>query len=119
MSWVLSWNFDKPNYAPGEVAVVSFWLDNLGNTPLYISDVSLEFDFGVYSLEDIVSGVVYPRRKSYLGSVRLSIPSNVAGRRKFTVKYHAYEYVNNAWVYYIWELNAICVGDDHHRLAEH
>jgi hypothetical protein len=98
MSWVLSWNFDKPNYAPGEVAVVSFWLDNLGDTPLYISDVSLEFDFGVYSLEDIVSGVVYPRRKSYLGSVRLSIPSNVAGQKKFTVKYHVYEYVNNAWV---------------------
>jgi hypothetical protein len=39
MSWILKWSFDKANYAPGEVALVSFWAENIGSTPIYISSI--------------------------------------------------------------------------------
>jgi hypothetical protein len=97
-SWILRWNFDRPNYAPGEIALVSFWFENSGDTPLYISDISLEFDFGVYSLGSTVSGIIRPRRNVYVGSARIQIPSNVVGRRVFTIKYHIYEYINGVWI---------------------
>jgi len=96
--WILRWNFNRPNYAPGEIALVSFWFENSGDTPLYISDISLEFDFGVYSLGSIVSGIVQPRRNVYVGSARIQIPSNVVGRRVFTIKYRIYEYINGVWI---------------------
>jgi hypothetical protein len=97
-SWILRWNFDRPNYAPGEVALVSFWFENLGDTPLYISDILLEFDFGVYSLGSTVSGIIQPRRNVYVGSARIQIPSNVVGRRLFTIRYYIYEYINGTWI---------------------
>jgi hypothetical protein len=98
LSWVLKWNFDKPNYAPGETAVVSFRAENLGQTPIYVTDISLEFDFGTYMLRDVVSGFIMPRQDKYLGSVRIVLPKNVVGRRFFTIRYRVYEYFNGSWV---------------------
>jgi len=96
-TWIIRWCFDKPNYAPGEQALVSFWIENTGENPLYLSDLNLEFDFGTYNLESI-SGMVSPMETRFLGNVRLFIPKNVVGRRIFTLKYHIYEYINNSWV---------------------
>jgi hypothetical protein len=68
MSWILKWSFDKANYAPGEVALVSFWAENIGSTPIYISSISMNFDFGTYMLENMVGGMIKPRQDEYLWS---------------------------------------------------
>jgi len=96
-SWIIRWNFDRSSYQPGDCALVSFWLENTGDTHLYLSELSLEFDFGTYYLENI-SGMIPPRTTKFLGRVRLQIPRNVVGRRIFTIKYCMYEYINNSWV---------------------
>jgi len=97
MSWVLKWNFDKANYAPGEVALVSFRAENVGSTPIYISNISMNFDFGTYMLENMVGGMIKPRQDEYLGCARIKIPENIVGRRLFTIRYRVYEYINGSW----------------------
>ncbi len=96
-NWIIRWNFDKANYSPGEEAVVSFWMENTGETALYISDLELEFDFGRYDLKSI-SGAVYPRENKFLGRARLLIPKDVVGRKIFRLRYRMYEFINDNWV---------------------
>jgi len=81
-NWVIRWNFSKPNFSPEEQALVSFWMENTGDSWLYLSELMLEFDFGVYKLKSI-SGMVAPRENKFLGSVWLSLPKDAVGR-KFT-----------------------------------
>jgi len=76
---------------------VSFWLENTGDTPLYLSELKLDFEFGTYNLENI-SGTIHPRANKFLGNVLLLLPENVVGRKFFTIKYRMYEYINNDWV---------------------
>jgi hypothetical protein len=96
-SWFIRWNFNKANYSPGEGGLVSFWLENTGENPLYLSDLKLEFDFGTYNLESI-SGMILPRENKFLGNVWFSFPKNVVGRKIYTLKYHMHEYINNNWI---------------------
>jgi len=96
-SWIIRWNFDKANYSPGERGLVSFWMENTGENPLYLSDLKLEFDFGTYNLESI-SGMVLPRENKFLGSIWLSFPKGVIGRKIYTLKYHIHEYIGNNWI---------------------
>lgn len=96
-SWILRWNFNKPTYAPAEQAVVSFWLENTGDTYLFLSGLELQFDFGVYDLASI-SGAVPPRATGFLGSIGFFLPSNVVGRKIFTFEYEISEFIDNNWV---------------------
>jgi hypothetical protein len=96
-SWIIRWNFNKANYSPGEEGLVSFWMENTGENPLYLSELRLEFDFGTYNFESI-SGMVLPRENKFLGNVWLSFPKDTVGRKIYTLKYHMYEYIGNSWV---------------------
>ena len=96
-NWIIRWNFDKEVYNPGESALASFWLENTGDTYLYLSELKLDFDFGTYDLENI-GGIIPPRVNKFLGNVRLLLPENVVGRKIFTIKYRMYEYINDNWV---------------------
>jgi len=96
-NWVIKWNFNKATYSPGEGASVSFWLENTGNTQVYLSDFRLEFDFATYNLESI-SGAVIPGMSRFLGSVNLLLPKNVVGRKAFRLKYRMHESANNSWI---------------------
>ena len=96
-SWSIRWNFDKANYAPGEQVLISFWMENTGENPLYLSNLKLVFDFGTHSLESI-SGTVAPRENKFLGNVWLSLPKNVVGRKIFTLEYHLHEYIYENWI---------------------
>lgn len=96
-SWIIRWNFDKESYNPGKSALASFWLENTGDTYLYLSELKLDFDFGAYNLEGI-SGTIPPRANKFLGNVRLLLPKNIIGRKIFTIRYHIYEYIHNNWV---------------------
>jgi len=96
-SWSIRWNFDKANYAPREQVLISFWMENTGENPLYLSNLKLVFDFGTHSLESI-SGTVAPRENKFLGNVWLSLPKNVVGRKIFTLEYHLHEYIYENWI---------------------
>jgi len=96
-NWIIRWNFDKEVYNPGESALASFWLENTGDTYLYLSELKLDFDFGTYNLENI-GGIIPPRVNKFLGNVRLLLPENVVGRKIFTIKYRMYEYINDNWI---------------------
>ena len=96
-SWILRWNFDKETYSPGEIATISFWVENTGDTYLYFSDFEIEFDFGTYGIESI-SGQILPKSNIFLGRARISLPKNVVGRRLFVIRHRTYEYINDTWV---------------------
>jgi hypothetical protein len=96
-SWHVLWNFEKSSYVPGEQVWVSFWIENVDNTGLYLSNLELEFDFGTYNLESI-SGTIMPRETEFLGRINLLLPNNVVGRKNFAFSYRMYEYLNNGWV---------------------
>ena len=66
-NWTIRWNFDKESYAPGESALISFWLENTNDTYLYISNLELEFDFGIFNLATI-GGTIPPRTNTFLGT---------------------------------------------------
>lgn len=96
-NWIIRWNYDKPAYEPGKQALISFWIENLGDTYIYLSDLSLNFDFGVYNLA-VIAGMVEPREYKYLGNIRLALPNKAVGQRTFAVSYRIYEYVNGSWI---------------------
>jgi len=95
-NWIIRWNWNKDSYSPGEQAYVSFWLENSGNTHLFLSELKLEFDFGTYDLASI-GGMIPPRTNRYLGNVQLLLPVEVVGRKIFNVRYHMYEYIYPDW----------------------
>jgi len=96
-NWTIRWNFNKATYSPGENAYLSLWLENTGDTHLYLSDFKLNFDFGTYELETI-SGMIPPGNCKFLGNTSLQLPKNLVGRRIFTLDYHIHEYISGAWV---------------------
>jgi len=96
-NWIIRWAFDKPTYAPGKQALVNFWLENTGDTHLYLSNLELNFDFGTYNLETI-SGAISPRESKFLGNVSLSLPTNIIGRIILSLRYLIHEYINGNWV---------------------
>jgi len=96
-NWIIRWNFDKPTYALGEQPIVSFWLENTGDTYLYLSNLELNFDFGTYDFENI-GGMVSQRENKFLGNVSLPLPINVVGRKIFTFRYFMQEYINDNWI---------------------
>lgn len=96
-NWIIRWNFNKASYVPGELAQVSFWLENTNSNYLFVSELGIEFDFGSYKFES-VSGMVPLGPNMFLGNVSLSLPKNVVGIKIFRLKYRMSEYVNNNWV---------------------
>ncbi len=96
-NWIIRWKFDKESFTPGESATVDFWLENTGDTYLYLSELRLVFDFGSYELKNI-SGIISPNQNTPLGNVYISIPKNVVGMTIFTINYHIYEFKNNNWI---------------------
>lgn len=97
-NWIIKWKFNKTSYAPGELAQVDFWLENTDNSNLlFVSELEMDFDFGSYKLEQPVSGMILPRKESFLGSVNFLLPITVVGIRKFRPKYRIYENINNNW----------------------
>jgi hypothetical protein len=96
-SWIIRWNFNKLTYSPGETASVYLWLENTGDTQLYISDVAFQFDFGTYSLES-VGGPASPRKNQFLGTGDLFLPANIVGNKIFKLSYHVYERDGPNWV---------------------
>lgn len=95
-NWIIRWNFNKSFYSPGEQAFISFWIENVGQSNLYLSDLELVFDFGSYNLQSF-SDSVTPRQNKFLGDVWISLPKNVVGQKIFSFNYHLYEDIGGQW----------------------
>jgi len=96
-TWIIRWNFNAANYSPGQCAELNAWLENTGESWIHLSDFRLIFDFGIYDLTSI-AGQVGPRTTTFLGSVKLNLPSDVVGQKLFSFDYTIQEYVVNQWV---------------------
>ena len=95
-NWIIRWNFNKSFYSPGEQAFISFWIENVGQSNLYLSDLELVFDFGSYNLQSF-SDSVTPRQNKFLGDVWISLPKNVVGQKIFSFNYRLYEDIGGQW----------------------
>jgi hypothetical protein len=95
-NWIIRWNFNKSSYSPGEQAFISFWIENIGESHLYLSNLELDFDFGKHNLQSI-SGTVAPRENRFLGNVWISLPKNIVGRKIFSFNYRLFEYISGQW----------------------
>lgn len=96
-NWILRWNYDKATYSPSESALINFWLENTGYNDLYLSELEIQFDFGLYKLDRIV-GKVSPRENKPLGNVRILLPNNIVGKKLFSLQYHIWEYSDDSWI---------------------
>jgi hypothetical protein len=90
--YIVSWNFDKPSYSPGEDARINLWCENKGSRLLYVSKIAIEFDFGVYPLPQTVCGTIKPGYREFLGTAYLPLPLDVVCVKIFKLRYIIYLY---------------------------
>ena len=95
--WKIIWNFNNYCYSPNENASISIWLENNSDYPLYVSDIAIVFDFGVYYLGQLVGDIIQPMITNFLGSSNLYIPGFIAGRKCFNIRCRVYKSINNNW----------------------
>jgi hypothetical protein len=101
----LNYKFDKTSYLPGEVVIMNVWIKNMGVTYLYLSDIVLNFDFGIYKFPKSVYRPIAPKKTEYLGVWRFQLP-RLVGNRKCIMEYVIHEYVNHVWEpHYRWKKN--------------
>lgn len=99
----LTWRFDKPFYSPSENARIDFWLQNNGVNHIYISQISVEFEFGIYTSPETICGMIAPLNSGlpnigFLGAASVPLPSDRVGPQRFNFKYTIHEWINQKWV---------------------
>ncbi|HYA85027.1 MAG TPA: hypothetical protein VEH06_16510, partial [Candidatus Bathyarchaeia archaeon] len=91
-NYTVSWNFDKSSYSPGDGARINLWCENKGIRLLYMSEIAIEFDFGVYPLPQTVCGTIKPGYREFLGTAYLQLPLDVVGVKTFKLRYTLFLY---------------------------
>jgi hypothetical protein len=94
----LNWNFDKPYYSPSDYAKINLWLENYESRHIYVSQIQVEFEFGVYELPQIIYGAIAPSSTGFLGIVSIELPPNRVGAQRFRLKYGIHELVSENWI---------------------
>lgn len=101
-NWILRWQFDKATYQPGDWVRVNFWVENVGDTILFASEIGLQLEFQQeenlhYRRECAVQ--VAPRATQHASSLNFEIPKTIAGILRYRVTYHLWEYsfANEMW----------------------
>lgn len=104
MATWLRWNYNHESYRPGDTGTAYFNLENLGNTPLFVSDVGLQFDwmkdkYYHVKLDENYGNIVPPNSTKFITLINFNIPQTVSGQRLYRVYYHLYEYdkTTNQW----------------------
>ena len=96
-TWRLRWNYNRESYQPGNSGIVSFNFENLGNTPLFVSDIGLQFDwmrdkYYHIELDDGYGNIVPPNSTRFITTINFNIPQTVTGQSLYRIYYHLYEY---------------------------
>ena len=97
----LRWSFSRESYQPGNSGILSFYLENLGNTKLFLADVGIQFDWmgnKYYHLEvdENYGNVVPPKTERFITNMNFKIPQTVSGQRFYKIYYHLYEFNENS-----------------------
>jgi len=102
-TWRIRWNYDRESYQPGNSGVVSFYLENLGDTPLFVSDIGLQFGWmrdKYYHIElrESYGNIVPPNSNRFITTMNFNISGTVTGQTLYRIYYHLYEYKStNRW----------------------
>jgi hypothetical protein len=90
------------SYSPGETATVSFWVTNMGETIVYVDNLSMEFKFGTYDLKQSIGGQIGRNQTTFLGTMNMILPNYPVSNAIFKIFYEVFEYrgngPNNGWV---------------------
>jgi len=94
---MLRWNYNRETYQPGDTGTVFFNLENLGNKPLFVSDVGLQFNwmkdkYYHVELNNNYGNVVPPNSTRFITAMNFNIPQTISGQTLYRVYYHLYEY---------------------------
>lgn len=91
--WQIKWNFDKEVYSPGESVFAHFWVENRGQTILFVDEICMQYEWqGSQSLSIRCSKQVPVGSDQYVGMVFFEIPIAVAGSVMYRVGYHMWEH---------------------------
>ena len=76
---------------------MSFYLENLGDTPLFVSDIGLQFDwmkdkYYHITLDKNYGNLVQPNSTRFITTLNFNIPQTIVGQTLYKVYYHLYEY---------------------------
>lgn len=100
-TWRLRWNFNSRSLKPGDSGTVSFWLQNLGETTLFLLEVGVAFDWMEGKCYKTDCGVQIPARSNrFVSNIRFEIPKTVVGQRRYDLNYHLYEFdeLSQSWI---------------------
>lgn len=96
-TWRLRWNFSQETYQPGSDGIVSSYLENLGDIPIFVSDIGIQFDwmkdkYYHSTLDENYGKVIQPHSTRFITTLNFNIPQTIAGQVLYKVCYHLYEY---------------------------
>lgn len=96
-TWELRWNFSQENYQPNSSGIITFNVENLNNTTLFVSDIGIQFDwmgneYYHVKLDEGYGNVILPRKTQFITNLNFTIPKTVSGQRFYRIYYHLYEY---------------------------
>jgi len=100
--WIVSWNFNRPYYKPGDNGEVHFRLNNKGNSLLYLANIGIQFKYQkierkYYALK--CSHQIRPLSEAHIGSIRFQIPESITGIEFYRMTYHLYKYSFKTYSY--------------------
>jgi hypothetical protein len=97
---IISWNFDKSSYSPGDDVRINLWCENNGSRFLYLSEFVVDFEFISVALGEPVCGAIRPGCREFLGTVYFIMPFDVVGIKTFNFRYMLYVYdeVSKTWI---------------------
>lgn len=95
-TWRLRWNFNRESYQPDSSGEITFYLENLGKTKLFVSDIGIQFDwmgdeYYHVELDESYGHVVPSNTTGFVTNLSFKIPQMTLGQRFYKIYYHLYE----------------------------
>ncbi len=103
-TWRLRWNFSRESYQPGDSGLLSFYLENLTDTMLFLTDVGIQFDwmgnkYYHVQIDENYGNVIPPKSERFITNLSFKIPKTVSGQRFYKIYYHLYEYDKSSGIW--------------------
>lgn len=102
-TWRVRWNFSQESYQPGNRGLISVYLENLGDNPLFLTEIGIQFDwmgekYYQKKVDDNLGNVIPGNSTRFIANLTFDIPKVTTGQRFYTILYHIYEQRNNIWI---------------------
>ena len=99
-TWRIRWNFSQGTYQPGNRGLISYYLENLSDMPLFLSEVGIQFDwmgdkYYQGKISENIGNIIPPNSTRFITNVSFDIPDMITGQRFYSILYHIYEMNQN------------------------